>query len=949
MALLPGVIISLTLGLFFIVDRSNDLDDLLNQRALAMAKQLAPTCEYGVMTGNVGILQNIANNMLEERDVRSVSIYNQDVNILAHAGPKMMTERIGSAELQQNQLQLLRTKNSVRVRAPVFAENLVIPDQLSDQFYAEESQQVTLLGWAEIELSTNNTKLERYQHLATSLAIVSIVLMACSLFAFRISRQLSVPLNTLVDSVNKMAKGEHNERIHVEGGIEFKQLAEGVNSLASELRRIKSESEKSIEQSTADLQETLDELEVRYSELQIGRRQAVEASEMKSQFLANVSHEIRTPLNGIIGFAELLGRTQVSGMQNDYLDTIRKSSQDLLNIINDILDLSKIDADKLIIEHNPFSLRDTIEQVLTVLAPGAYDKSLNLYHHIASNVPLQVIGDSLRLKQVLTNLVNNAIKFTDHGNVQILVSLISQSGRRASLQFEVCDTGIGLSEEQVERIFTAFSQADTSTARKFGGTGLGLIISKALVQAMHGDIRVESSPGKGSVFTFNIDIDIDQKTIEHQQPALLSGQCVAICEHHNLNRQMLTALLDEWQLDYLLAEDQEELTNLIGQEKDLGAILLAVDRNDIEQPRLQRFLQQLALAEIPIIAMVNSVSHDHYEWLLKQGADAALTQPLSQQKLCNTLRQLLLNESSDPDEQHADTFELVAQREPPCILAVDDNEANLKLVTALLSELGVQVCAATSGQEAIDMVSRTAIEMVLMDIQMPGMTGLEATQHIRRLPGKGALPIIALTAHALADEKDVLLKSGMNDYQTKPISLEQLADCIRKWTGYQASFTRTTELISQRSEENNNARPSQNDSQDAELPEVIFSASDGLLHANHKPDLAEEMFSMLLGSLDRDTGAALEAWEAEDFEQLLECVHKIHGATRYCGVPKLRSTLYAFETELKAGGRRQLPEHMRNFVREVEALQLWADDHDWQTMLNAEAQNRAQRDNTANA
>lgn len=936
MALLPGVIVSLTLGVFFISDRSQDLDDLLDQRAMAMAKQLAPTCEYGVMTGNVGILQNIANNMLEERDVRAVSIYNQDVDILAHAGPKMMTERIGSAELQEHQLQLLRTESTVRVRAPVFAENLVISDQFSDQFYAEQSEQVALLGWAEVELSTTNTLLTRYQHLANSLAIVVLVLFICSFLAYRISRQISVPISRLASGINELGEGHLEKRIHIDSAPEFNRMALGINSMASRMQSSEDEHQTNMEQNMRDLQETLDELEVRNSELQLGRKQAVQASQMKSQFLANVSHEIRTPLNGIIGFTDLLDRTQVTHLQADYLDTIRKSSQDLLNIINDILDLSKIDADKLIIEQTNFNLRDVIEQVLTVLAPPAYDKNLDLYYHIDTDVPLQVRGDPLRLKQVLTNLVNNAVKFTEYGNVKVLISQINQTSQRSTLKFEVRDTGIGMSEEQIEKIFTAFSQADTSTARQFGGTGLGLIICKALIKAMHGDITVESSPGQGSSFVFHIDTGTSSEN-SNSNLQLLAGYQIAVYEPHDLNRQMLASMLDEWQLDYHLAEDQDDLLNQVAQESNLSAILLTVDRRQIHQPRLQRFLQQLTLIDIPIITMTNTVQHEDLQWLESQGAHCTMSQPIAQNKLCETLRQVLLQESPADEDQQDSDFELTQQRQPPCILAVDDNDANLKLVTALLAELGVSVCSATSGQEAIDKVAGNNIEMVFMDIQMPNMTGLEATQHIRGLPGKAHLPIVALTAHALADEKQLLLNSGMNDYQTKPISLDQLADCVNRWTGYQPNIKPKPSQSEQRDEQSVNAATSDE--------EAMFDAVDGLRLANFKQDLALDMFTMLLRSLERDCEAVRDAWEKEDFDTLLEKVHKIHGASRYCGVPKLRSVLNAFETELKAGGRRQLPEHMRTFVQEVAMLQQWAEEHDWQAML-ARA---SQQEITANA
>ncbi|WP_430459603.1 response regulator [Thalassolituus sp. LLYu03] len=922
LALLPGIIISLILGSFFMTQHSRNLDDLLDQRALAMAKQLAPTCEYGVMTGNSGILQNIANGMLEERDVRAVSIYNQDVEILAHAGPKMLTQRIGSAELMDNQLQLLRTDSSVRVRAPVFQQNLTITDQLSDQFYAEENRQIKLLGWAELELSTANTQLARYQHIATSSAIILLTLLICTLIALRVSRQISDPLNDILSAIGDLEDGKLDSRVHFSGGGEFQQLASGINAMASALQRASSEQQQNIEQSHRDLQETLDELEVRNRELAIGRKQALEASRMKSEFLANVSHEIRTPLNGIIGFSDLLARTRVDERQTDYLGTIRRSSTDLLKIIDAILDLSKIDAGKLIIEHAPFNLRDVIDDVLTMLAPAAYDKGLELSHIIYSEVPLQLKGDPLRLKQVLTNLINNAIKFTERGSVTLRVSLISAENQRASIKFDVQDSGLGMNEEQINRIFNAFTQADASTSRKFGGTGLGLIISRALVEAMHGEIRATSHEGRGSTFTFHIQVDVDEAMTGL---APLSGYRVLLLDPVLLNRMNISALLSNWQVDHQDFETRNQLLDHLNSGLRPDCVIVSVNRQQISDPANQAFIQRINQHGIPLIALTDSARHEHLETLKQQGASESLSQPFSHRKLHQTLRLLLTGENDEAfaalsAPQHGGSVRT------PLVLAVDDNDANLKLVVTLLQELNVEVIAAHSGREAIDVFSQQTPDMVLMDIQMPGMNGLEATQAIRALPGAETLPVIALTAHAMADEKEALLKAGMNDYQTKPISEEQLAACIERWTGFRPQAGVRT--------------PPPSESQPTSC-EWVFDASSALRHASGKLDLATDMFNMLLESLHKDMQAVIDAWEEEDLDRLLETVHRIHGATRYCGVPCLRNTLDQFETALKSGASREYPRLMRQLTEDAAQLQHWASVNDWQQLLTGALQEKA--------
>lgn len=935
LALLPGIIISLILGSFFMTQHSGNLDDLLDQRALAMAKQLAPTCEYGIMTGNSGILQNIANNMLEERDVRSVSIYNQDVEILAHSGPKMLTERIGSAELTDNQLQLLNTEGSVRVRAPVFAQNLVIPDQLSDQFYALEAQEIRLLGWAELELSTANTQLARYQHIATSSTVILLTLLICTLIALRVSRQISEPLSNIVGAIRNLEDGQLDTRLHVSGATEFQQLSSGINAMASALQRANSEQQQNIEQTTRDLQETLDELEVRNRELNIGRKQALEASRMKSEFLANVSHEIRTPLNGIIGFSDLLARTHVDDRQTDYLQTIRRSSSDLLKIIDDILDLSKIDAGKLIIERTAFNLRDVIDEVLTMLAPVAYAKGLDLSHLIYSEVPVHIQGDPLRLKQILTNLINNAIKFTERGGVTLRVSLISSDDKRASINFDIQDTGIGMSDEQISKIFTAFTQADASTTRQFGGTGLGLIISRALVEAMHGDIRVSSQQGRGSTFSFHIQTGLSEPV---NALAPLETGNVLLLEPSLLNRMNIAALLTQWQVNHQEFETRNQLLDLISSGATSGCVVLSVSRAQLRDTATMSLLSRLDAMQVDVLAMVDSVRHEDLDLLKSYGARISLSQPFSHRKLHQALAHILRgDELSDHNQQNLAQGGQLAPQEAPVVLAVDDNDANLKLVVTLLTELGVKTLSANSGREAIDMVAETQVDMVFMDIQMPGMNGLEATQEIRLLPGRSSLPIVALTAHAMADEKEALLKAGMNDYQTKPISQEQLSACVERWTGFHCALAEEAETQPLAVSPERDSRCDQ-----------VFDAHTALRCASRKLDLAEDMFTMLLDSMSKDMEVAMEAWEEENLDLLLEKVHRIHGATRYCGVPCLRSTLERFETSLKSGNSGDYPALMRQLTEDAATLQNWAHTNNWRQILAAALNDPAQQ-STENA
>lgn len=928
LAIVPGLLISLVLGTFFIVDRNRDLDDLLDQRAMAMAKQLAPTCEYGIMVGNGGILQNIASSMLEERDVRSVTIYDNDVNPLAHAGPRMINERVGSMELRNNQLQLIRTEGSIRVRAPVYAEHLTITDQAAEPFFTSRTTPLPQLGWAEVELSNTNTRLQRYQNTVSAFAITLGTLGLCVLLGLRIARQTSKPFDQILQALEQLAEGKLETRVHISHGAEFERMAAGINGMASALQRNQIEHQQNIEQTTQDLQQTLDELEIRNSELALGRKQAMAASRMKSEFLANVSHEIRTPLNGIIGFTDILARSPLNEHQNDHVQTILKSSHDLLNIINDILDLSKIDAGKLIIDHDHFNLRDVMDDVMTMLAPEAFNKGLQFEQLIYSDVPVQLMGDRLRLKQILVNLVNNAIKFTERGSVSVMVSLISCHNDQVNVQFEVRDSGIGMTELQLAQLFEPFAQGDRSTARQYGGSGLGLVISKALIDAMHGDIQTFSEIGHGSRFVFSVQLALCHDC-ESYQP--FHQQKIAFYEPAAISRTHWSNLLTHWQLNYTDLNQRGELQQWLAQpEPDEDILLLSIERQWLENGGREHIASWLQQSTKPVVVLINSMRAQELQWLKQQGAAVALTHPCPHKKLQHALGQLLdetdILQTLNTPTQQSDTATHY-ERQPPCILAVDDNAANLKLVMTLLRELGVEALAATSGAEAIEMVKHHHVEMVFMDIQMPGMNGLQATEFIRKLPGRGALPIIALTAHAMADEKEQLIRAGLNDYQTKPITQEQLQACVHEWTGYRASLAESNNASI-----NTRSTPCQ----------VIMDIQEALKLANHKVDLAQDMFRMLLDSLQHDEITIREHWECEEYDALLAAVHRLHGASRYCGVPCLRQTLERFEIALKAQQFAELPLHMRQLIDDLIALREWAEEHDWMTLI-------AQAANTTNA
>jgi two-component system sensor histidine kinase BarA len=936
LVLLPGLIVSLFLGGFFIIQRMSDLDLLLQERGLAIAKHAAPTSEYGVVSGNNRVLQNLVNNLLEERDLRAAKILNKDGKVLAYAGPKMITKFIGNTQFKYGQLQLSTTDSSIRIKEPIFTQNIDLIEDTTEPIYQQQNIDTKLLGWIEIELSLANTQIAKYQHLATSITTVLATLILCLMLAIRMSRNISLPIQDMVDCVKAIGDGKIDARVHINSGDEFQTLAAGINAMAIAIQRTKTEHQQNIEQATHDIRETLDNIEIQNIELNIARKEALEVSRIKSEFLTNISHEIRTPLNGILGFTRILLKDQSDQRKTDHLNTIEKSANGLLTIINDILDLSKIDAGKLVLENIDFNVREVLEDVLTINAPEAHKKSLELVSLIYSDVPQFLTGDPLRIKQVLTNLISNAIKFTPQGSITVRVLIEDENINQADIKFEITDTGIGLSNEQQNKLFRAFSQADSSTTRQFGGTGLGLVISQHLVKAMKGDISVQSVEGEGSNFSFSVTL---KKSNQHAlSMEELKGQRILLMESTSTTRLSITHLLEQWHVRYNDTDNSDILLQSLMRKQQnsdpADAVIIGLSRKELYHAKTAKLFKQVNSYNIPIIALVNSAISEELEYAQTLGAYQCLSKPLQSRKLFGSLCVSLDIELSPTNSNNQNRIQMPA----PTILAVDDNEANLKLVTVLLEDMGIRVITADSGPQALLELEQHTIDMIFMDIQMPGMNGLETTRLIRLKKTSKELPIIALTAHAIADEKDKILHVGMNDYQTKPINNDQLMQCIERWTGFYCD--RNTNIILPEKIKPYAQRTLDDRITDEGLSErdpqencLIFDPQYAMRLANNKLDLAIDMFNMLLEGLTNDLPEIQGLWQGQQQEPLLQHIHKIHGATRYCGTPCLMDTLEQLETGLKNQALVDCEKLYQKTIESIIRLQQWSQENQWRDAL----------------
>lgn len=776
LAVLPIAIVTTLLTYNFTASRLHDVELGLTERAMLIARNLALGSEFALVSRNVPLMGNVLQHVANEPEVQWAGIWDREQRVMISrgAGPdRAKTNEIVSA------IEANRGLPPDCYYVPIRISDLDLTDfseEYPSQHMNGSSDLTKVLGFAVVEVGREKANAQRVEILSSSVLITVVGLFGSALLALLIGNTITEPIIRVLKAVRELRGGNLAARVTARSGGEMGDLEQGLNQMAESLQDAQQDLETRVEEATGALRDTVVELELRNLELDQARQLALRAGRARTEFLARMSHEIRTPLNAVVGFAKLLEAGGRPESNEEHVRTIQRAAGQLLHVINDILQFIRLDAGADRIESLPFSLVDLLEDVVAMLGPMAQEKRLDLVLLQHNDLPQTLHGDPDRLSQAIVNLVNNAIKFTQKGHVLLEASRLTDESGSDQIEIAIADTGIGIDEAEQTNIFDAFSQSDSSITRRFGGTGLGLAITKRLCELMDGDIKLQSTKGKGSRFSIYLPCRGCSAPALIESGGAFAAQKILVYDVNPFMRRSLRNVLALWDMRVFNTGRWEQVLQMVTDANEHGSfdiLILGLSYAEQKEVVIGRYLSELRRRYAGRLILLTGSEN----WMPPGSgrSDKRLswaTKPVRR----STLRRLL---DTSPGEKKPDGTSTEKALRPQRlldmqVLVAEDNDLNRQLLRFLLEEEGATVDEAVSGAVAVDAAIRGGYDVILMDLHLPEIDGAEAARQIRRHFGVEAPPIFALTADVFGQSHLAGAEASFDDWLLKPVDPELL-------------------------------------------------------------------------------------------------------------------------------------------------------------------------------
>lgn len=848
--LLPALLAIFALSVVYITARLPEAEESVNARAIAVAQTLAVASEYAVVAGDANQLDPILASAFETKEIIAVRIFRNDGSLLVE---RLRPSDLDAPKTRELVLEhLLFNQSEVRTRrVPIYSTPIEAGFGLSAD---QNSRRQTVAGYLDIEINLLDTTLNQAAIIRDALFTGLALFLLSIPFVIWLGRSITRPLLSLSDTVDALTGGDYKQRAMFKARGELRILRDGINRMARHIQNEQERLQQKVVEATEDLEHTISELHAKTLEANQQRKAAERTSEFKSRLVANVSHEIRTPLNAILGFAELLEHRSTDPHQQQQLATLQRSAGNLLDLVNDLLDFSRLESGGMPWELVDTDINELLNDLRTDYAPQTQAKNIEYFVRPVPEYLAVVRGDRTRLRQALVNLVSNAIKFTERGHVMVDVESQRINASTASFTFRVIDTGIGIDNEQLQLLFTAFAQGDMSINRRFGGTGLGLHIFSEIIALMNGEIIAHGTPGLGSVFGFRAEFELCEQSPTQlpATPTKATGTIALYSRYQPLHHAIKETLQNT---GYRVIDGNSEAET--EEQPDLSIVCFTSrELNELHLPPAGQFRRCPGQR---VIAGIYSTDDLIYEQLDHLGYDGTLNKAMSSREIQAAL-QRLMDPERIPELRHQPGTGRYSNHYSLQVLVVDDQEINLRLMAEYLQILGCESTCLASGEDALEHCKTHQFDLILLDLHMPNLDGLAITRLLRAQEGPNQnTPALAVTADSHPKRQEQAQASGLQSLLVKPVSLKALDTAISTWCQHNQGAPRT-----------------------ADKPAVRAPSSTDM-----------ELLSLLLRDLPMQRRALHAAVQEKNAAAIFELAHTLDGNSRYCPTPELQGAAAA--------------------------------------------------------